>query len=225
MIEKLLHRARTRPVVATLTVLGLTLLIAGGYAGVRLWYGTPYPAVDPTAVDRRLQQYSQQTYDALGLPKARRTTTLATRRTDTGACSYRGLRAFAHIDRPQRGVISFSLSWQAPDVPEAQARQAQQQLRQRLTAEGWRTVNDWNRQVRPHRVELGYRFEAPKGADQIGEDQINVQWNSTNTTLLIDIYAPCGRTPDGYDPLRSEHDPAAFVTSGPASPALRVAQG
>ncbi|MEU7280399.1 hypothetical protein AB0A69_16665 [Streptomyces sp. NPDC045431] len=172
----------------------LALLAVGVDAGAKkvseLWNGRPYPAADPAAVSQKLQERSQWTYDGFGLPPATAGAVQAGGMS-TGACYYRGLRGFGHIDEARMDVVDFGLRWEVPGVPEDTARQAQQRLRKRLEGAGWKLTHDGNRTLE-ELVELGYRYQQPGG-----EDHIDVRWNNRTTTLVVTVYAPCGQVRPG----------------------------
>ncbi|MEU8892357.1 hypothetical protein [Streptomyces sp. NPDC048442] len=197
--------------------LGAAVLVAGVIGARSLWYGAPYPPVDPDAVSRRLDQRSQDVYDHFGLP-ASTAATVEQERRDTGVCYYHGLQAFAHIDRPQPGVVTFGLDWSVPDISDAEARTAVERLRSHLVAEGWH--------LRYNRggdgggdgggggqgggfVELGFVFDefASDGDTDARGDGISVMWNSRNRALSVDVYSPCGKVPDSFDTLSWNQGP------------------
>ncbi|MFF0739649.1 hypothetical protein ACFYVL_04530 [Streptomyces sp. NPDC004111] len=217
MIKKLSGALRDRPVRTTLAVLGPVLLVAGGYGVLRLWFGTPYPDVQPVAVEAQLRQRSQEAYDVLGLPATERAATFEASRTDTGSCYYRGWSYLAHFDRPRADVVSFSHSWEVPDVPEAQARRSLEQLRKQMTDQGWQVTDD--RDERHHGkdgtdlVALGLWLTTPSdGEDGEEKDRLAVRWNSSGSVLSVHGYAPCGKVPDGYDPNTFGQDTPAPTT-------------
>ncbi|MEU0272842.1 hypothetical protein [Streptomyces sp. NPDC006307] len=172
----------------------LALLAVGVDAGAKkvseLWNGKPYPSADPAAVARLLQERSQWAYDGLGLPPAT-AGAVHSSGMDTGACYYRGLRGFGHIDDARLDVVDFSLRWEVPGTPENTAREAEQRLRQRLEDAGWKRTHDGNRRHEEF-VELGYRYRQPDA-----EDHIDVRWNNRTTTLFVSVYAPCGQVRPG----------------------------
>ncbi|WP_409055894.1 hypothetical protein [Streptomyces sp. SYP-A7185] len=178
------------PVVAAAVV---ALSAAAAVAGNSVWNGEPYPSADPDAVAQRLNDRSDEVYDGFGLPD---TYAAAPGRVDTGACSYRGLRGFAHVDEARSDVRSFGLDWSVPHVPEATARDAQERVRRQLVERGWKRTHDWGRRTGASSLQLGFRFEDPRG------DQVDVQWNDATTTLFISVYAPCGQVPDTFDEHR-----------------------
>lgn len=186
-------RASGRPAryVATgLVVVALSVAAAvAGSLAWKIWNGAPYPSTDPDAVAQRLKDRSDGVYDGFALPEKYHADS---GRMDTGACYYRGLRSFGHIDESRSDVHSFGLDWSVPDVPEAAAREAQQRVRQRLVKQGWTLTREGNRAGESFR-EWGFRFEDPESGDQV-----DVQWNDSTATLFISVYAPCGQVPDEF---------------------------
>ncbi|MFI0975542.1 hypothetical protein ACH4SP_00780 [Streptomyces sp. NPDC021093] len=196
---------RRRLIMAAALGLGAVVLVAG-VQGVRsLWYGSPYPAVDPDAVSRRLDQRSQDVYEHFGLPPAKAATVRQERR-DTGSCYYRGLQSLAHIDRPRRDVVTFGLDWNVPDVSEDEARAAVERLRSHLVADGWQLGHDRGGGRSTRLTELGFVFhEFAAENDPVKRgDGISVMWNSRGHTLVVKVYSPCGKVPDSFD--RSSFD-------------------
>ncbi|MFE0916113.1 hypothetical protein ACFW48_38670, partial [Streptomyces sp. NPDC058812] len=102
-------------------------------------------------------------------------------------CYYRGLRSFSHIDEARRDVRSFDLGWRATDVPQATARAGQERIRNRLSEQGWNPI-------REHPADMGFRFEHPGTGDTV-----DVGWYEATGTLAVNIHAPCGKVPDGFD--------------------------
>ncbi|MGW2558521.1 hypothetical protein ACWCXB_04565 [Streptomyces sp. NPDC001514] len=183
---------RTRRPLTLLAILGLLVVTVAAAYGVvigarAVWYGTPYPSADPKTVAERLRERSQWTYDGFGLnePNAVQHSGIS-----TGACYYRGLQSFAHIDEARLDVSSFEHSWEVAEIPEADARAAQKRLRQQLSARGWKLTHDGDRAGNTF-VELGFRFEDPESSDMI-----DVRWNDSTTTLFVSVYAQCSRVPD-----------------------------
>ncbi|WP_328945895.1 hypothetical protein OG259_35110 [Streptomyces sp. NBC_00250] len=164
-------------------------LIAVGLilAGFSVWNGPPYPAADPDAVAGRLKAEAQRVYDEAALPGG---ADGVGSRVETGSCSYRGLRGFAHIDSGRPDVRSFGLSWSVTDVPEAAARAAQARTRLRLERDGWKLVSE-------NISDLGFRFEHPGTGDKV-----DVDWYEPTGTFALSTHAPCGKLPDGF----SEYD-------------------
>lgn len=163
--------------------------------GAVLWFGFPYPAVDPDAVAARLEAEVRRTYDEAGLPPGS-----APERgpIGTSSCYYRGLRYLAHFDRPRPDVSGFTLSWRTEGVSEAVARTGLERTRARLTAAGWKS--GWEDGHDP-----GAQFEHPDSGDKV-----TVDWYGTSGatgTYEVSVYAACGKLPDGFDP--DDRSPAA----------------
>ncbi|MFJ1568606.1 hypothetical protein ACIOG8_31090 [Streptomyces erythrochromogenes] len=165
-----------------LVLAGVALLLAMSWGGYRLWNGAPYPEVDPNVVAMRLREQAERVEEDLD-GRSR----FEARPVDTGACYYRGLRSFAHIDEARRDVRSFDLDWRATDVPRATARAGQERIRNRLSEQGWK-------HTREHPSDRGFRFEHPGTGDKV-----DVGWYEATGTLTVSIYAPCGKVPDGFD--------------------------
>lgn len=171
-----------RPLRVALVLAGVTLLLTMSWGGYRLWNGAPYPEVDPNVVAMRLREQAERVEEDLD-GRSR----FEAHSVDTGACYYRGLRAFAHIDEARRDVRSFDLDWKAADVPQATARAGQERIRNRLSEQGWKLT-------RERISDMGFRFEDPGTGDQV-----DVGWYEATGTLAVSIYAPCGKVPDGFD--------------------------
>ncbi|MEW1930199.1 hypothetical protein [Streptomyces sp. NPDC088360] len=202
-------RAFGRPIPHAVAGLALAVAVAVvgnlvvGQVG-KVWNGEPYPSVDPDAVAQRLKDRSDEVYDDFALSEMPEMPEESGKyaksgkyaavpgKIATGACSYRGLRGFAHIDEARSDVRSFGLDWSVSHVPEATARDAQQRVRQRLVKQGWKHTHDGDRAGAALR-ELGFRFEDPESGDQV-----DVRWNDSTTTLFISVYAPCGEVPDDF---------------------------
>ncbi|MFG2976588.1 hypothetical protein ACGFYY_26845 [Streptomyces sp. NPDC048331] len=178
-------RPRPRPRYVALVIGAVAVLLATGWGAYRLWNGAPYPEVDPAIVATRLGAEAERVQDDLALPAG---ADAPPDRLETGACSYRGLRSFAHIDQGRPDVSSFALTWQTTDVPEETARSGQERVRARLSQQGWKPL---------HEIvsDRGFRYEDPSTGDQV-----DVRWYEPTGTLAVSIYAPCGKTPDGYTP-------------------------
>ncbi|MFF3325284.1 hypothetical protein [Streptomyces sp. NPDC002889] len=192
MFKSLVSRARAYRRSVLYAVTGLVMVALLGVAVVAgnvVWDGAPYPSADPNAVAQRLKARSDEVYDSFALPEEY---AADSGRVDTGACYYRGLRSIAHIDEARSDVRSFGLDWSVPDVPEATARDAQRRVRQQLVQKGWKLAHEGDRAGAAFR-QLGFRFENPKGGDQV-----DVRWNNSTTTLFISVYAPCGQVPDEF---------------------------
>ncbi|MFI8425201.1 hypothetical protein [Streptomyces sp. NPDC085479] len=157
---------------------GLAVLAAA------VWFGRPYPAVDPEAAAARLKTEAGRAYDEAGLPPG--TAPLAGR-VETGSCYHRGLRSLAHIDESRRDVHSFVLRWEVRGVSAAAAGAGQDRTRARLAAAGWRLTSE-------NVSDRGFRFEDPASGDTV-----SVDWYEPTGTYEVRAYAPCGRVPDGFD--------------------------
>lgn len=156
--------------------------------GAVLWFGFPYPAVDPDAVAARLDAEVRRTYGEADLPPG---SAPVRDRFGTSSCYYRGLRYLAHFDRARPDVSGFSLSWRAEGVSEAAARTGLERTRARLTAAGWKL--GWEDEHDP-----GLQFEDPDSGDKV-----TVDWHGTTSetgTYEVSAYAACGKLPDGFDP-------------------------
>ncbi|MFJ8249659.1 hypothetical protein [Streptomyces sp. NPDC094466] len=149
-----------------------------------LWNGTPYPRTDPDRVAVRLKGLAQRAYDEAALPGRPEVGPV---RVETGACSYRGLRSVAHIDRGRPDVRSFDLDWRVTGVPEDVARSGLHRTRTRLEREGWTRVET-------HVDRPGFRFRNPDD-----EDLVDGHWSRETGTYVVSAYAGCGKLPDGFD--------------------------
>ncbi|WP_405787463.1 hypothetical protein OG753_06055 [Streptomyces sp. NBC_00029] len=177
-------RPRPRPLQAALALAGVTFVLATCWGAYRVWNGEPYPEVDPNAVGTRLRAEAERVQDDIGLPVP---ADVLPQRVETGACSYRGLRSLAHIDRGRSDVRSFILDWQTTDVPKDTARTAQERVRARLSQQGWKpTGQDFS--------DMGFGYE-----HQSTGDRVDVGWYEPTGTLAVSIHAPCGKVPEGYD--------------------------
>ncbi|MEV7583770.1 hypothetical protein [Streptomyces erythrochromogenes] len=161
---------------------GVALLLSMSWGGYRLWNGAPYPEVDPNVVAMRLREQAERVEEDLD-GRSR----FEARPVDTGACYYRGLRSFAHIDEARRDVSSFDIDWRATGVAQATARAGQERIRDRLSQQGWKPAGE-------HPSDMGFRFEHP-----VTGDRVDVGWYAATGTLAVSIYAPCGQVPDGFD--------------------------
>ncbi|MFF5086984.1 hypothetical protein [Streptomyces niveus] len=94
-----------KPAVLALAVTVIAVPVL--WLGHRLWNGDPYPSADPDAIAVQLGRDARLAYDDLALPGRPEVTS----QIRTGACHYRGLRSFAHIDRSRLDVDSFQLDW------------------------------------------------------------------------------------------------------------------
>ncbi|MEU8677030.1 hypothetical protein [Streptomyces sp. NPDC048560] len=175
---------QARPLRALLRLTGTLLAVAGIAACVWLWNGSPYPRTDPDRVAIRLKEEAGRVYDEVALPG---TAEAVSGRVDTGVCYYRGLRSVAHIDEGRPDVRSFGLEWRVTNIPPATARTSQQRVRLRLEREGWRLTHE-------NISDLGFRFEHPDSAYQVGVD-----WYEPTGTFAVNVYAPCGKLPAGFD--------------------------
>ncbi|MFJ3727904.1 hypothetical protein ACIPYQ_35780 [Streptomyces sp. NPDC090045] len=177
-------RSRARRVVRTALVLGgVTLLTAVTWAGYRLWNGAPYPEVDPHVVGMRLREEAQRVHEDLALPGSAAEEPY---QVDTGACYYRGLRGFAHIDRSRRDVYYFDLDTRTTGVPQAVARTGEERVRSRLSQQGWKLVSE-------NITSMGFRFENPDTGDTV-----DVGWYEPTGTLAVSVFSQCGKVPAGF---------------------------
>ncbi|MFE7094655.1 hypothetical protein [Streptomyces erythrochromogenes] len=165
-----------------LVLAGVALLGSMSWGGYWLWNGAPYPEVDPNVVAMRLRGQAERVEEDLD-GRSR----FEARHVGTGACYYRGLRSFAHIDEARSDVRSFDLDWRVTDVPQATARAGQERIRNRLSEQGWKPADE-------HPSGMGFRFEHPDTGDKV-----DVGWYEATGTLAVSIYAPCGKVPDGFD--------------------------
>ncbi|WP_405719832.1 hypothetical protein [Streptomyces sp. NBC_00046] len=175
---------KRRPLLSTLLFLGFLLVVAMGWAGYRVWNGAPYPPTDPDRVAVRLKQEAQRVHDELAVPGQPEP---ANNRVETGTCYYRGLRYLAHFDRGRPDVRSFELGWRVPGVTREAARAGQERVRRRLEQAGWKLTSE-------NVSGLGFRFEHPDS-----EYMIDVDWYGSSGILAVQVYAPCGKIPDGFD--------------------------
>ncbi|THA81262.1 hypothetical protein [Streptomyces sp. A0592] len=175
-------RPSARLLRTALVLAGTALLLSMSWGGYRLWNGAPYPEVDPNVVAMRLRDQAERVEEDLE-GRSR----FEARHVDTGACYYRGLRSFAHIDEARSDVRSFDLDWRATGVPQAEARAGQERIRNRLSQQGWKPTSE-------HTSDMRFRFEHPGTGDTV-----DVGWYETTGTLAVSIYAPCGKVPDGFD--------------------------
>ncbi|MFF2939049.1 hypothetical protein ACFVSQ_04295 [Streptomyces niveus] len=155
------------------------------WLGHRLWNGDPYPSADPDAVAVQLGRDAQLAYDDLVLPGRPEVTS----QIRTGACYYRGLRSFAHIDRSRLDVNSFELRWDVTGVSRETARAGQDRLRLRLIREGFKLTSEESGDA-----PMGYRFTHPDS-----EHMVDVNWYESTSLLAFTAYAPCGKVPAGFN--------------------------
>ncbi|WP_404962275.1 hypothetical protein [Streptomyces sp. 147326] len=182
--SKVPPRSSARRLVRTALILGgVTLLAAVSWAGYRLWNGAPYPEVDPNVVGTRLRAEVERVHDDLALT---RTAAEGPYRVETGACYYRGLRGFAHIDQSRRDVYSFDLDTSTTGVPEAIARTGQERVRSRLSQQGWKLIGE-------NITSMGFRFENPDTGDTV-----DVRWYEPTGTLAVSVFSQCGKVPAGF---------------------------
>ncbi|MFG2229338.1 hypothetical protein ACGFNX_04850 [Streptomyces sp. NPDC048723] len=177
------RRLRTRPVLVALALGGVMCCLLAGWGAYRLWNGAPYPEVDPHVVATRLGAEAERVENDLALPVGPRS---PSDRMETGACYYRGLRAFAHIDRARLDVHTFSVERETTGIAEDTARTAQERVRSRLSQQGWKLISQ-------NVSDRGFRYE-----NQDTGDQVHVDWYKYTGTLAFRIYAPCGKVADGY---------------------------
>ncbi|MFA7764138.1 hypothetical protein [Streptomyces sp. NRRL S-448] len=177
------RRLRTRPVLVALVLGGVMCCLLAGWGAYRLWNGAPYPEVDPHVVATRLGAEAERVENDLALPVGPRS---PSDRMETGACYYRGLRAFAHIDRARLDVHTFSVERETTGIAEDTARTAQERVRSRLSQQGWKLISQ-------NVSDRGFRYE-----NQDTGDQVHVDWYKYTGTLAFRIYAPCGKVADGY---------------------------
>lgn len=177
------RRPRTRPVAAALALGGVVCCLFAGWGAYRLWNGAPYPEVDPHVVATRLGAEAERVENDLALPVPSGS---LPDQMETGACYYRGLRSLAHIDESRPDVRSFGLERETTGVAEETARTAQERVRSRLSQQGWEPV-------RQNTSPMGFRYQ-----DRDTGDQVDVSWYEPTGTLVVRIYAPCGKIPEGY---------------------------
>ncbi|MFD5414797.1 hypothetical protein [Streptomyces nojiriensis] len=177
------RRPRSRPVLVALALGGVVCCLLAGWGAYRLWNGAPYPEVDPQAVATRLGAEAGRVENDLALPVGSRS---PAGRMETGACHYRGLRAFAHIDRARSDVHTFSVERETTGIAEDTARTAQERVRSRLSQQGWKLTSQ-------NITTMGFRYENPDTGDQV-----HVDWYKYTGTLAFRVYAPCGKVPDGH---------------------------
>ncbi|MFB6822955.1 hypothetical protein ACFCXA_15330 [Streptomyces virginiae] len=177
-------RPRPRPVYAALVLGVAALLLATCWGAYRLWNGAPYPEVDPAIVATRLAAEAERVQEDLALPAGAAS---PSDRTETGACSYRGLRSVAHIDEARADVRTFILARQTTGVPQDTARTGQERVRARLSQQGWKLISE-------NISDMGFRYE-----DRRTGDRVDVNWYAPTGTLAVSVHAPCGKIPDGYD--------------------------
>ncbi|MET9689806.1 hypothetical protein ABZY81_15200 [Streptomyces sp. NPDC006514] len=177
------RRPRSRPVLVALALGGVMCCLLVGWGAYRLWNGAPYPEADPHVVATRLGAEAERVESDLALPAGPRS---PSDRMETGACYYRGLRAFAHIDSARRDVHTFSVERETTGLPEDTARTAQERVRSRLSQQGWKLISQ-------NVSSMGFRYE-----NQDTGDQVHVDWYEYTGTLAFRIYAPCAKIPDGY---------------------------
>lgn len=184
-------QAPRRSVRYPVTVFATLALLATTSLAARLaWNGEPYPSADPDAVAERLKTRSNEVYDSFALAKKY---AAQPSRVDTGACYHRGLSGYVNLDRARLDVSSFRLYWDVPNVPEPTARDALRQARQQLTSHGWEFSHDWADST-SSLLELGFRYEEPGRGDKV-----DLRWNSSTTTLFVEVYAPCTQVPDEFN--------------------------
>ncbi|MDX3534592.1 hypothetical protein PV721_09455 [Streptomyces sp. MB09-01] len=177
-------RSHARRLVRTALLLcGVTLLTAVSWGGYRLWNGAPYPEVDPNVVGTRLREEAERVHEDLALPGP---AAEGPYRVETGACYYRGLRGFAHIDRSRRDVYSFDLDTRTTGVPQATARTGEERVRSRLSQQGWKLISE-------NISDMGFRFEDPDTGDMV-----DVNWYEPTGTLAVSVFSQCGKVPDGF---------------------------
>ncbi|MFD7783189.1 hypothetical protein ACFV4Q_08890 [Streptomyces nojiriensis] len=177
------RRPRSRPVLVALALGGVVCCLLAGWGAYRLWNGAPYPEVDPQVVATRLGAEAGRVENDLALPVGSRP---PAGRMETGACHYRGLRAFAHIDRARSDVHTFSVERETTGIAEDTARTAQERVRSRLSQQGWKLTSQ-------NITNMGFRYENPDTGDQV-----HVDWYKYTGTLAFRVYAPCGQVPDGH---------------------------
>ncbi|MFE6834850.1 hypothetical protein ACFVFI_08405 [Streptomyces sp. NPDC057705] len=177
-------RSSARRLLRTALVLGgAGLLTVVSWSGYRLWNGAPYPEADPNVVVTRLREEIERVHDDLALS---RPADERPDRVETGACYYRGLRSFAHIDESRRDVHSFGLDTRTTAVPRAAARTGEERVRSRLSQQGWKLISE-------NISDMGFRFENPDTGDMV-----DVDWYEPTGTLAVSVFAPCGKVPEGF---------------------------
>ncbi|WP_225837096.1 hypothetical protein [Streptomyces sp. NK08204] len=138
------RRPRARRAVVALALAGATAVSVWlGQQAWSLWEGTPFPVTDPAATAQRLDEDTQQAYDALGLPDARLDTEWSDsgRTAEEGSCSYRGLNHLEDqlSDSPPSvpGVVVVRTVWALKGVPAQTGQAALRRARSALRRKGW----------------------------------------------------------------------------------------
>ncbi|MGW0881711.1 hypothetical protein [Streptomyces sp. NPDC002671] len=136
---------RTRMAVRVLAVTGAAAVSLWlGRQAWLLWTGEPFPVADPAATAQQLDESTQETYDALGLPEARLDTEWSGtgRAAEEGECYYRGLSHFGDqisdaAPPSVPGVVVVRTEWALKGVTAQAGQAALRRARGTLEERGW----------------------------------------------------------------------------------------
>ncbi|MFE1951138.1 hypothetical protein ACFW9D_11785 [Streptomyces sp. NPDC059524] len=177
-----------------------------------VWNGEPYPVADPAVTASRIDERTQDVYDALALPDAGLDRAWPGRAVEAygSSCRPRGLRHFSDqlADSPPSadGVVTVHSEWALTGVSPADAAAGLRRVEKRLEPRGWEVVEYDHDGTRPF-----MRLRPPGGGD---EDQIQIQ-SYPRDRLQVAAYSSCARYPEGT-PLTSYGEPALPAQQAPA---------